>query len=121
MFASFPLPSKSIFLPFPKRPTCPLRTAHSHITNATNSIAQLVNSFTSHSAELTHSVIQKSSLMCLTTLTLISDRKRKCSIQRLTSLSLAEEAQQKARQNEERVLISKVLVRNWRGRTSRWK
>ncbi|KAL2590632.1 hypothetical protein AAZV13_13G299900 [Glycine max] len=107
--------SSSIKIPLPsisKHPTCPLRTAHSHIANATNSIAQLINSFTSHSAELTRSVIQKSSLLCSATLSLTGDRKRKCPIRRLASLSLAEEAQQKARQNEERVLISEVLVRN---------
>ncbi|KAG5114807.1 hypothetical protein JHK82_038076 [Glycine max] len=107
--------SSSIKIPLlsiSKHPTCPLRTAHSHIANATNSIAQLINSFTSHSAELTRSVIQKSWLLCSATLSLTGDRKRKCSIRRLASLSLAEEAQQKARQNEERVLISEVLVRN---------
>ncbi|KAL9322922.1 hypothetical protein ACSQ67_010975 [Phaseolus vulgaris] len=75
--------SSAIKIPLPsKRPTCPMRTAHSHIANATNSIAQLVNS------------------------------KRACPIRRMASLSLSEEAQQKARQNEERVLISEVLVRN---------
>ncbi|KAG4945208.1 hypothetical protein AAZX31_15G032800 [Glycine max] len=107
--------SSSIKIPLPyisKRPTCPLRTAHSHIANATNSIAQLVNSFTSHSTELTRSVLQKSSLLCSATLSLTGDLERKCPIRRLASLSLAEEAQQKARQNEERVLISEVLVRN---------
>ncbi|QCE09174.1 outer envelope protein 80, chloroplastic [Vigna unguiculata] len=105
--------SSAIKIPLPsKRPTCPLRTAHSHIANATNSFAQLVNSFASHSTEFTRSVLQKSSLFCSATLSLTGDRKRPCPIRRLASLSLAEEAQQKARQNEERVLISEVLVRN---------
>ncbi|XP_047153728.1 outer envelope protein 80, chloroplastic [Vigna umbellata] len=105
--------SSAIKIPLPsKRPTCPLRTAHSHIANATNSFAQFVNSFASHSTEFTRSILQKSSLLCSTTLSLTGDRKRACPIRRLASLSLAEEAQQKARQNEERVLISEVLVRN---------
>ncbi|TKY48368.1 Outer envelope protein 80 [Spatholobus suberectus] len=105
--------SSSIKIPLPhKRPTCPLRTARSHIANASNSIAQLVNSFTAHSTELTRSVLQKSSLLCSATLSLTGERRGKCPIMRLASLSLAEEAQQKARQNEERVLISEVLVRN---------
>lgn len=105
--------SSAIKIPLPsKRPTCPLRTAHSHIANATNSFAQLVNSFAFHSTEFTRSVLQKSSLFCSATLSLTGDRKRACPLRRLASLSLAEEAQQKARQNEERVLISEVLVRN---------
>ncbi|KAK6646138.1 hypothetical protein PHAVU_L010043 [Phaseolus vulgaris] len=105
--------SSAIKIPLPsKRPTCPMRTAHSHIANATNSIAQLVNSFASHSTEFTRSVLQKSSLLCSATLSLTGDRKRACPIRRMASLSLSEEAQQKARQNEERVLISEVLVRN---------
>ncbi|KAJ1383324.1 POTRA domain [Sesbania bispinosa] len=105
--------SSSIKIPLPlKRPNSRLENARSHIANATNSIAQLIHSFTSHSTELTRAFLRKPSLLCSATLSLTDERRGASPILCSASLSLTEEAQQKARQNEERVLISEVLVRN---------
>jgi len=96
-----PLPSK----PKPK-PTSPFKTLHSHFTNATNSFSHLLHSFTTHSTQLTRSVLQKSNSLCSASLSLTAANRSP------SSLSSAEESQLLTRQNEERVLISEVLVRN---------
>ncbi|XP_050884047.1 outer envelope protein 80, chloroplastic [Lathyrus oleraceus] len=98
--------SSSIKIPLPSKPlNTPFKTAHSHFTNATNSFSQLIHSFRTHSTELTRSVLRKSHSLCSATLSLTDEQKG-------LSLSPAEETQLKTRQNEERVLISEVLVRN---------
>lgn len=118
--------SSSIKIPLLPKPShshshSPLATARSHIANAANSITQLIHSFTAHSTELTRTALRKplpspSSLLCSATLSLTDERKgggaSSSPILCSASLSLAEESQQKARQSEERVLISEVLVRN---------
>ncbi|KAK7261551.1 hypothetical protein RIF29_27865 [Crotalaria pallida] len=97
--------SSSIKLP-PLSPKPP--TFISHFTQL------IINSFNTHSNSLTRSLFQKPSLLCSTTLSLTTPRKPSpilCS----ASLSLTESTQsqsQGARQSEERVLISEVLVRN---------
>ncbi|CAL0322128.1 unnamed protein product [Lupinus luteus] len=105
--------SSSIKIPIP--PKSPTFT--SHFTNATKTVTQLIDSFKTHSNEFTRSVFGKPSLMCSTTLSLIKPfRKRSSPILCSASLSLSESTQsQGTRQNEERVLISEVLVRNKEG------
>lgn len=98
--------SSSIKIPLPSKPlNTPFKTARSHFLNATNSFSQLINSFKTHSTELTRTVFRKSHSLCSATLSLTDEK-------RAPSLSPAEETQLKTRQNEERVLISEVLVRN---------
>lgn len=98
--------SSSIKIPLPPKPlTTPFQIARTHFTNATNSFTRLINSFKTHSTELTRTVLRKSSLVCSATLSLTDERKG-------APLTPAEEAHQKTRQKEERVLISEVLVRN---------
>ncbi|AES67692.1 outer envelope protein 80, chloroplastic isoform X1 [Medicago truncatula] len=102
--------SSSIKIPLPSskpKPTSPFKTLHSHFTNATNSFSHLIHSFTTHSTQLTRSVLQKSHSLCSTSLSLNAANRSPP-----LSLSSAEETQLKTRQNEERVLISEVLVRN---------
>ncbi|KAK2371103.1 outer envelope protein 39, chloroplastic [Trifolium repens] len=101
--------SSSIKIPLPSKPkplNTPFKTAISHFTNATNSFSQFVNSFITHSTELTRTVFRKSHSLCSATLSLTDEKKVP------SPLSTAEESQLKTRQNEERVLISEVLVRN---------